>query len=167
MSGAIDRCPDGGKTWRERITPQLKAIGVITINPLKKPLAGNKEDEASRAIRHEQKMSGNFDYVVAEQRIRFTDLRFVNTTDFQVCMIDNKASPCGTYEELFTANAQEKPVLVWSPRGKKDVPDWLWWTLPNEFIFENDEEIIEYLKGIDNGTIAPHYRWVFMDFSIN
>lgn len=167
LFGAIDRCPDGGKTWRNEITPELKKMGVVTINPLKKPMLDNDESDASRVKRHEAKAAGDFDYVISEKRIRLIDLRFVDVTDFQVGMIDVQAYPCGTYEELFTGNRQKKPILIWSPRGKKDIPDWLWWTLPKEFIFENQDELLSYLYGIDTGTIEPNKRWVFMDFSIN
>lgn len=166
LFGAIDRCPDGGKTWRKKITRPLKQMGVVPINPLRKPLVGNEETEESRAMRHLAKAAGNFDPVIAEKRIRSIDLRFVDVTDFQIGMIDVQAYPCGTYEELFTGNRQKKPILIWSPRGKKDIPDWLWWTLPKEFIFENDEEVLEYLRGINDGSIEPNKRWVFMDFSL-
>lgn len=166
LIGAIDRCPDGGKTWREKITVDLKKMGVVTINPLRKPLVGDEETEESRAKRHLEKQNGNFDYLIAEKPIRLKDLRFVDVSDFLIGMIDTQVSPCGTYEELFTGNRQKKPILIWSPRGKKDIPDWLWWTLPKEFIFENEEEILEYLKGINDGSIEPNKRWVFMDFSL-
>jgi hypothetical protein len=162
--GAIDRCPNGGKDWRDKVTPDLEKLGVTVINPLKKPVLGHVESIETRNNRHQAKLRGDWDLVIADKSIRLVDLRFCDKADFLVGCIDSRLSPCGTYEELFTANRQKKPILVWSPLGKMDIADWLWWTLPKEHIFENFDEVILHLKGINDGTIEPGKRWVFFDW---
>ena len=38
LAGAMDRVPDGGVGWRNRISPILKSIGVTVLNPCDKPV---------------------------------------------------------------------------------------------------------------------------------
>ncbi len=38
LAGAMDRVPDGGVGWRNRITPMLKSLGVTVFDPCDKPI---------------------------------------------------------------------------------------------------------------------------------
>ena len=48
LAGAMDRVPDGGAGWRDKITPLLKKMGVVVLNPCDKPSEIGKEDEGTR-----------------------------------------------------------------------------------------------------------------------
>jgi hypothetical protein len=74
---------------------------------------------------------------------------------------------CGSYEELFTANRQKKPVLVWCKQGKELAPNWLFFTLPHQHIFGSMSELLDYLHKIDTTNDTSNLdRWFFFNFEI-
>ena len=69
---------------------------------------------------------------------------------------------CGSYEEIVTANSQKKPVLIWCEQGKKHAPNWLFFMLPHEHIFNSLDEIFDYLDKINTESdISKLKRWFF------
>ena len=74
---------------------------------------------------------------------------------------------CGSYEEIATANRQKKPILVWCEQGKMLAPNWLFFMLPHEQIFSSMDEVLTYLKVI-NEDHKPYdlKRWFFFEDSI-
>lgn len=163
LVGAMDRVPDGGIQWRERITPLLESMNVNVINPCNKPIYSVIEDEQTRTKIDLLKQSEDYEKIRSEYgNIRNADLRCVDISDFIVCHIDISIHACGTYEEIVTANRQKKPVLIWCEQGKKLAPNWLFFMLPHEHIFSTMDELIEYLKIIDNLDDTSNLsRWFF------
>lgn len=72
---------------------------------------------------------------------------------------------CGTYEEIVLANSQKKPVLIWCQQGKKFAPNWLFFMLPHQHIFDSMESLSSYLHYIDSyeDEVEHHKRWFFFD----
>lgn len=165
LAGAIDRCPNLGVAWRDEITPFLKDRGVSVFNPMLKPINLGREDGEARSYRSNLKATGNFDQLsVIMKEIRNVDLRMVDISDFMIANIDLDIHPCGTYEEIFWANRQKKPIIVRIKQGKKCCPDWLFGTLPHSMIFSTWEEVKEYLEYIDsNFNIENFARWYFFN----
>lgn len=167
LVGAMDRVPDGGVEWRERITPRLHDLGVIVYNPCNKPIADPKvlENEDTRARINKLREAKCFDTLRGDYgSIRTVDLRMVDTSDFLIANIDIDAHACGTYEEITTANRQKKPILVHCEQGINKVPNWLIMMLPSWSFFESWDDIILYLSNINDGTDEyPDKRWVFFD----
>lgn len=163
LCGAMDRVPDGGIVWRDKITPVLEEMGVVVLNPARKPIDIGIEDEEHRASRRKAKEQG--DYTVFQDRmIRHVDLRMVDESSFLICSIDVSVHACGTYEEIFWANRQKRPVLVWCQQGKINCPDWLLWTLPHEHIFDSLDDLITYLGNVSSGADQRDFgRWLFFD----
>ena len=93
--------------------------------------------------------------------IRNTDLRMVDLSDFLIVNLDIDKQPCGTYEELFLANRQKKPIILRIPQGKENTPDWLLGTIPHETIFSSWEEIKAYLNTVNEGHGRLDSRWMF------
>ena len=50
LAGAMDRVPDGGVVWRDKITPLLESKGVVVLNPCDKPVEVGIEDASTRTI---------------------------------------------------------------------------------------------------------------------
>ena len=94
--------------------------------------------------------------------IRNTDLRMVDISDFLVVNLDLDIHPCGTYEELFLANRQKKPIILRIKQGKGETPDWLLGTIPHETIFSTWEEVRDYLDLVDKGKVQDK-RWMFFN----
>lgn len=166
LCGPIDRCPDDGKTWRDEISPKLKDVGVVVLNPLNKPSIGVAlEDKENREKRKKEKRKGNFAEVTRLMKeIRNIDLRMVDMSDFLIVNLDLDVYPTGTMEEIFLANSQKKPILIMCKQGISNIPDWFFGTVPHQMFFSSWDSILIYLKGVDNGDFIDYTdRWRFFD----
>ena len=165
LCGAMDRVPDGGVGWRRKIGQYLSTRNVTVLDPCNKPISIGAEDLEGRQRRRDFKKLGRYDEIAEEMRIiRNTDLRMVDISDFIVVNLDLDVHPCGTYEELFLANRQKKPIVLRLEQGKEYSPDWLLGTIPHHTIFSTWEELTNYLDMIDSGNIEDN-RWMFFDIS--
>ena len=165
LVGAMDRVADAGSGWRENITPTLEQMGVTVLNPCKKPIDVGVEDDDSRYWMEHYKETGQFDKIKREYGvIRTVDLRCVDISDFIIAHIDLDVHACGTYEEITLANRQKKPILVHCKQGKKNAPNWLFFMLPHEHIFDSMDDLMGYLHHV-NETNEPHHyeRWFFFN----
>jgi hypothetical protein len=167
LVGAMDRIPDGGVTWRRCITGILEKMGIIVIDPCDKPISGVVENEETRHWIEYYKETEQYDKIKEKFAIiRSADLRCVDVSDFIIAHIDLNIHACGTYEEIVTANRQKKPVLVWCEQGKKQAPNWLFFMLPHEHIFDSLGDIIKYLDYVNSETeTARLKRWVFFKYN--
>jgi nucleoside 2-deoxyribosyltransferase len=164
LAGAMDRVADRGMGWRDSITPFLKSLGVVVYNPIKKPCSRGKEDSETHRRKTLLKQQGEYNELSKVMKeIRSTDLRLVDISDFLVVNLDLETHPCGTYEEIFWANRQKKPIVVHVEQTKKFAPDWLFGTIPHEMIFSTWLEIRDYLNNINNSKdIETFNRWYFV-----
>lgn len=161
LAGAMDRVPDGGVVWRQRITPELNDMGIVVMDPCNKPYFGAVENDQQRAERRAWKEAGELRKCgKAMKAIRTMDLRMVDVSDFIVASIDVSVHMCGSYEEISLANRQKKPVLCWVQQGITSTPDWLLGMLPPEFFFSTMEELMCYLHRVDSSPRISHMkRW--------
>jgi nucleoside 2-deoxyribosyltransferase len=167
LAGAIDRVSDKGIGWRSEITPFLEEMGLVIFNPLKKPSEIGAENDATHKLKHDYRINGKFDELSdIMKEIRSVDLRLVDISDFLLVNLDLNTHPCGTYEEIFWANRQKKPIIIHMVQGKENAPDWLFGTIPHQMIFSNWDEVKNYLSHINKSEIINDYnRWCF--FYIN
>ena len=88
--------------------------------------------------------------------VRHIDLRMIDKTDLYIVYIDLDAHLCGTYNELFEAESQQKPLfaIMKPPYKRKDFPAWLVSIFKEEEVFESIDECVEHLERINNGEIA-------------
>ena len=94
--------------------------------------------------------------------IRSVDLRLVDISDFIVVNLDLNIHPCGTYEEIFWANRQKKPVIMRVLQGKENAPDWLFGTFPHQHIFSDWNDVYAYLEHVNSAENVNNYnRWYF------
>lgn len=166
LAGAMDRVADRGTGWRDDITPFLESLGVIVFNPIKKPSTIGMEDAETHDLKKKLKSEQNYnDLSQLMKVVRSVDLRLVDISDFLIVNLDLDIHPCGTYEEIFWANRQKKPIIIHMVQGKKNTPDWLFGTIPHQMIFSTWNEIKEYLSYINSSeNIESYKRWYF--FSI-
>jgi nucleoside 2-deoxyribosyltransferase len=167
LAGAIDRADDKGFGWRENISSFLQSLGIIVFNPLTKPTEIGLEDNQTHAIKSQLKKQNRYDELTSMMKvIRSVDLRLVDISDFLIVNLDLDIHPCGTYEEIFWANRQKKPIIIHMVQGKKHAPDWLFGTIPHQMIYSNWEDIFAYLKHINSDeNIENKNRWYFLNFS--
>lgn len=163
LVGAMDRVHDGGVGWRDKITPILQEMNVTVINPCSKPVQNVIEDTSTRDKINFYKKSGQFDKIRKDYgHIRNADLRCVDVSDFIIAQIDMDVHMCGSYEEIVTANRQKKPVITWCEQGKENAPNWLFFMLPHEHIFDNMKGMLDYLQNINSKQETEELkRWFF------
>jgi hypothetical protein len=165
LAGAMDRVADRGNGWRDNITPFLDSLGIIVFNPIKKPSVIGMEDTATHELKVKLKNQERYEGLSQLMKvIRSVDLRLVDISDFLIVNLDLDIHPCGTYEEIFWANRQKKPIIIHMVQGKQKAPDWLFGTIPHEMIFSSWDDIKEYLDQINSKTeINHHNRWYFFN----
>ncbi len=167
LAGAMDRVDDGGVGWRNDISPFLVEMGVVVLDPCKKEefMSYAMESDGDRKRRHNYKIASNYDKLAEEIReIRITDLAAVDVIDFLIVNIDTDIHACGTYEELFCANSEKKPILIHCEQDKKGLPDWLFGTVPHELIFSDWSALKSYLVDVNSGKdIRRFKRWTLFD----
>ena len=164
----MDRARESGRQWREDMEPWLVSRGIITLNPYDKPLLESDnalEDDDSFVQMHKAKELGLFTKASQLMKpIRKVDLRMVDHCDFIIVNLDMKQEPCGTWEELFLANREMKPIVTHCAQGKKNMPNWLFAVFPHELMFDSWDEVKEYLRHIDEDEHVDHLsRWHFFD----
>jgi len=169
LAGAMDRVADRGNGWRDSITPFLQSLGIVVFNPIKKPSSIGQEDESVQQIKKQYKLNHEYDKLSQLMKtIRAIDLRLVDISDFLIVNLDLDIHPCGTYEEIFWANRQKKPIIVHMVQGKSQAPDWLFGTIPHQMIFSSWNEIKKYLNDINGDfDIQSFNRWYFFDAKNN
>jgi nucleoside 2-deoxyribosyltransferase len=165
LAGAMDRVPDRGNGWRDNISPFLEQLNIVVFNPIKKPTSVGIEDDITHAIKKQLKNNCEYDKLSdLMKQIRSVDLRLVDISDFLIVNLDLDIHPCGTYEEIFWANRQKKPIIIHMVQGKNNTPDWLFGTIPHEMIFSSWDEIKQYLEYINSSIqIESYNRWYFFD----
>jgi hypothetical protein len=165
LVGAMDRVSDRGRGWRENITPYLESLGITVYNPLKKPTELGKENEDAFIKKTHLKIGKNYDKLSEMMRtVRNVDLRLVDISDFIIVNLDLTVHPCGTYEEIFLANRQKKPIIIHVEQGKQQTPDWLFGCLPHQLFFSSWDEIKIYLNNINTSDTIEHLnRWYFFN----
>lgn len=168
LCGAMDRAEDGGEGWRINLQKELADLEVFWLDPTHKPIDVGIEDSETRIFINEMKAHGNFDSAVPQiKTIRCVDLRMVDISDFLVVNINMETHACGTYEELFLANRQKKPVIIRIEQGKEHTPNWLLGTLPHEMMFSTWEEVYQYIRHIAHDPVIKHFkRWFFFNYDM-
>lgn len=165
LAGAMDRVSDRGNGWRDEITPFLENLGIVVFNPIKKPTILGKEDQETHNYKIKLKNNEQYEELsVLMKTIRSVDLRLVDISDFLIVNLDLDIHPCGTYEEIFWANRQKKPIIIHMVQGKKLAPDWLFGTVPHNMIFSSWGEVKTYLNKVNLETYIDSYkRWYFFN----
>lgn len=165
LVGAMDRVADGGVGWRKAITLELEQMNIKVLNPCEKPIQNAKEDYNTRAEIEHYKETGQFEKIRQKYgHIRNADLRCVDVSDFIIAQIDIDTHMCGSYEEIVTANRQKKPILIWCKQGKHNVPNWLFFMMPHEHMFNTHHELISHLQKINTAKDKNSFsRWFFWD----
>lgn len=151
LAGPMDRVKDGGIEWREDLTPFLQDLGIIVLDPCKKPTSLAYEGKEQREIRRKLLRNYKFNECAKQMKeIRRVDLRMVDVSDFLITYWDMDVHICGTLEEVFWANREKKPVLVMCKQGKKEMPHWMFGVLPHNYFFDNWDNVKYYINNVNN-----------------
>ena len=168
LAGPMTDCPDLGIGWRESIIPELKAMGVVVLDPTNKPIDIGKEDAEARNHFKAMREAGDLEGVRQVMKvIRRVDLRCVDLASFLVVRLDGTPT-MGTFEEIAMGVREQKPVLIWLDGAytKDNVNAWLLSQVPLEHVFESREELMAYIHRIDDSFDHPEdRRWMLFNFA--
>jgi hypothetical protein len=116
-----------------------------------KPHEFESEIGQERKILHNLKRNEQYEELrIKMKRIRRYDLRCVDLCDFIVFNCDPRIHTVGSYDEVFTAEDQHKPIFVICSGGLNDLPDWLFAFIHPLEVFKNIDELIQHLNNINN-----------------
>ena len=168
LSGPIDFAEDGGCQWRDMMGPFLENMNVKVFNPLKHIFHGAQAlDEIKRPLMARLIKEKKFKELREEMKeVNHWDLRALDLSSFLVVNYDVDVFTCGTHEEIFTANHQNKPVLLMVGDKLERLPKWIYGRFPPEHLFISWDDLKEYLQGIDSDpdfefSDADEKRWLF------
>ncbi len=168
LAGPMTDCADLGIGWRESIIPELKAMGVVVLDPTNKPIDIGREGKAEREHFKAMREAGDLEGVRQFMKvIRRVDLRCVDLSSFLIVRLDGTPT-MGTFEEIAMGVREQKPVLIWldGTYSKANVNAWLLSQVPLEYIFESREELLDYLHRIDDSIDHPEdRRWMLFNFA--
>lgn len=165
LSGSMESAADGGVEWRRLIAPKLQSLGIGVIDPTNKPEDGNTESMETRAVINKSKAEGQYDKVKETYKeLVHVDLRYTDLASFLIVYLDLSQILCGSYDELFMAANQQKPVVIVCPQGKGCIPNWLFGRLKHELFFSTFDEAMVYLERLNDGLEPSLDRWVFLNY---
>ena len=170
LCGPIDFAKDAGRDWREDMEKFIEPMGVRVFNPLKPAFYGQAGfDDVRRPQIEAMRKEGRYSELRDEiKSIVHWDLRQVDLSSFLVVNYDPDIPMAGTYEEVFKASLQVKPVLLMIGEDKNRIAKWMFGRFPDEHMFASWEEIKKYLESINSNpyhifTEADEKRWLFFD----
>jgi len=143
LAGAMERAPDRGRGWRERLLPVLAELGHAWFNPCEEELVVATEEE--RASFREWKAAGHERFVPLMQRIIDHDLAALRDSDYVVCYWDEHAQwSGGTPSEVTLGRVWGKPVYLVHAMDRAEVSSWVQGCA--SLIFESLDELFDYLR---------------------
>lgn len=173
LSGPMEFAADNGISWRRKFIDLAyeSGLNIDFIDPTNKPGSSDMKFGEDKEYQINLQQTGRFmelkNYVANYRRF---DLRFVDLSDFLVAVIDPTIHMCGTYNEIFLAEQQHKPMFFICEGGLKKLPRWLFdvidltdskkGTTCN--VFDNLYEVIHQLKLLNNGTVELSDKWVLI-----
>lgn len=159
LTGPITDAKDDGVGWREKITGPLQQFGIVVDDPTKTTVGGAGEVGKDKELFKELLAEGK----VGEVKERFwpivrKDLRSVDRSDFLIFYCDTNAKMVGTVHELVIANLQRKPILMYIDKENlKNINPWLLVFVKNGCLFHSWQDMMLYLKEVDNGKYDTSY----------
>ena len=163
LVGPIDFAADDGVEWRRTIRRRLEPLGIKFIDPTDKVWDAAHEIGAEKKHIQELKKKAKFKQVKAlSHLVRQQDLRYVDISDFVIAHIDTDVHMCGTYEEIFRAENQNKPRFVYFSKGRVNAPFWIFDHFNIEHMFDSLEDLMCYIEEMAKGETIMDDRWILI-----
>lgn len=164
LAGNIENCDN--LEWRVKISKKLKRLGIVILDPTRKVFIDQvKENEKTRCELMWQRNDENYDYVHDFMKaVIQKDLRQIDICDFLIIKLDYNKFTAGTMSEITIASSQRKPLLF-LVNSKRDIPLWLVGLCNMKYVFEEEEDLMAYLRRINNEKekLDPKYWKILVD----
>ena len=155
LAGAIEYAPDGGRAWRQEITPFLRdELGLQVYDPAEDERKSLTADEQQNLRRWKTEDLARFQATV--RKIIDFDLEIVSRAEYVVCYWDeNCMKGAGTSAELTLAQQRRIPVYLVTGMPVEKISGWILGCSTN--IFRSFEGLREFLR-IRHGTSNDELR---------
>ncbi len=165
LSGAMDMCSDDGVGWRQEFREKAGKAGLDFkfFDPTDKPDGVAPETGLEKHAIKQALMDGNWEFAAEQSReVRHVDLRMIDSTNLYIVHIDLNDFACGTWNEFFEAEGQQKPQFVIMADGfeKYDIPLWLVGIVREDEVFAGIDDCVAHLVEINAGRIEQDDRWL-------
>lgn len=162
LSGPMEKAKDHGRGWRENLIEKTKHLNIKLIDPTNKP-SRDKRYHEEKSVLNQLKDNEMWDELTTFVKgFRRVDLRYTDLADAIIVYIDTNLYTVGTWDEVFTAERQRKPILAIVKGGKKSMPAWLFAVIDYHNIFESVDELVIHLEKLDSGQIPLDKKWVLI-----
>lgn len=96
------------------------------------------------------------------------DLGIVDRMDFLISHVPHRVPTTGTVHEIVVSVDAKKPTLLVCPQGKHLAALWYFGVIPHQHIFGSWEDVISYLREVNDSKHMGDRRWRFVyDFPEN
>lgn len=160
LAGNLENSSDT-TNWRQLVAEQLSQIGVVSFNPMEQNfITDTAENDEFRKNLITRREVGDWDYVHNFMKGCIQkDLRLIDISDFVIFKFEFDKPTYGTLHEFFIAELQRKPVFIITEHKNK-VPLWLVGLLPEKYIYESVNDVLDMIRKIDSGEVkADSNRW--------
>lgn len=124
LAGAMERAPDRGRGWRERLRPLLRELGHDWFDPSQEELRVVSAEERSRF--REWKADGDARFPALMRRIIAYDLKALADSDYLIAYWDDHASRSGgTPSEITLMHHWGRPVYLVLGVDRAEVSAWV------------------------------------------
>lgn len=143
--------------WSEEEKRSLETLGLIIKDPFNDP----KQKWTSDL--YEARDTKNFPKIreIAKRFVR-KDLACVDRSDFIIAKLPYAVPTAGTVHEIIQSNEKKKPTLLICDKGKEWMPLWFYGFIPLRYMFNNFQEVLNYLREVDNKQHIEDDRWHFV-----
>lgn len=143
LAGAMERAPDRGRAWRERLMPVLAELEHDWFNPCEEELVVVSSEERERF--GEWKLTGHDGFAPLMRRIIDHDLAALEASDYLVCYWDEHARGSGgTPAEVTLARVWGKPVYLVRAVERSEISAWVLGCASQ--IFDSLDDLFAYLR---------------------
>ena len=164
LCGPIENCVQNGIRWRRELTPWLKGLGIVVLDPTNKPIKLGNEDIENKKYVKQLRLKKDWNTLSKEMKnIIKVDLRLLDWSSFVIIYLSNNIPMAGTSHELVLTSQQRKPALIMCEDGKENISGWWYGLLNHKEFFSTWDELKNYISNIDSGKIEPNNKWLFLD----
>ncbi len=154
LVGPIEAEADCGVSWRNYLIKELAECNFSWLNPCDKKFVKDTHETGDYQKRlKEMRANGQYDELAKELRlIRIYDLSMCDRSDFIIFYFDDEKLTCGSWEEIFSANSNKRPIFFISKNGIDKIPLWMFGCIPHKYFYSSLDSAIKTIKDIDSGV---------------